>query len=192
MLKLRRIWILGGLLATACLAALAPSAAASESVTCAFEGLAGAFNPPIPSVLHDSGGVQTLETGTYHYASPAVCVKADGDLGQATNSGVFVTQMSSDGTYANTICGNDDFEADDPATTTLTSTDPRWEGPLSFSYVIRFRGFEGPMSIGNVTNGERSGGLGAGYATAAPWAGGECALNDTAFFQIQGSFTVEL
>lgn len=197
MRKLARIFALGGVVASAALC-LAEPALGADSITCQYAGLAGALVPPVPAVTHDPGLAGSIETGTYHIAGNATCVKVDADPGQSANSGVFDLDFFSNGRYANGVCGVTDwFQTANLIDTQFTSSDPRWEGPLELVYIIRFVGSQGAMQIFSaalpgdpVVTRSGSSGVGAGYASIIPTNGGDCISNDAAYFQVTGVFTV--
>jgi hypothetical protein len=167
----------------------ASSAFASDAAACQFQGLAGALVPPIPSAQHDAadGSLNDVENGNYTFSGSATCVKVDSDAGQATNSGVYSTSISAAGPYANTVCGTGTADG----TASVTSPLAGWEGPVNANYHIQFVGGNGALTISSVSNSERSGGSGGGYVNIVPTNGGDCAVNDVAFFQVTGAFVAQ-
>src|SRR5438067_8068718 len=101
--------------------ALGPASAfaAEDNAVCGFEGLAGALNPPIPAATHDPGLQNTIETGSYHFTGPGVCVKVDS--AETGNSSDYAVSITSDGTYANQVCGTGTADGTNLASTQVTS-----------------------------------------------------------------------
>ena len=166
-------------------AAMTSAASAQDIVACQFSGLAGALNPPIPAAAHDPGGTATIETGTYHFGGTALCAKTDTDAGQSGNSGSYDVNISSDGSYANQVCGTGTADSTTPAV--LMSPFSGWEGPVTAVYHIDFTAGIGRMTISDFTMGGKHG-TGAGAVNITPTSGGDCVANDVAFFQVSGSF----
>jgi hypothetical protein len=164
----------------------ASSAFATDAAACQFQGLAGALVPPIPSAQRDNadGNLNDIETGNYTFSGSATCVKVDNDAGDVANNNVYSVSISAGGPYANQVCGTG--TADGSAT--VTSPLAGWEGPVTASYHINFTGGQGNMTISNVANSERSGGVGQGFVEITPTNGGNCATTDVAFFQVTGAF----
>ena len=193
MSKIKKV-ALSAVLAASAFAMMASSAAASDIAVCQFSGLAGALNPPIPAAAHDPGGPTTIETGTYHFGGTATCARGDTDPGQSGNSGRFDVNITSDGSYANQVCGTGTADGTDPTKTVVTSPDPRAEGPLQSVYHIAFTAGQGKMDItdfvllGDPLSPAGKHGTGAGFVNITPTMGGDCAVNDVAFFQVTGSF----
>ncbi|MFL5894124.1 MAG: hypothetical protein ACJ76Z_03300 [Thermoleophilaceae bacterium] len=194
---MRSLALAAALVVAASLASASP-ALASDSISCQFSGLVGALVPPAPGLLHDPALAGSIETGIYHMGATATCVKVDGDLGQAANSGVFNVTIVSDGHYANGACGITDwFQTSVASDTKVTSSDPRWEGPLQFNYIIRDVGTHGVIQIqdaamtGDITRFSGDG-QGAGWTNVFPTGGSDCVETDAAFFQLNGAFSVEV
>jgi hypothetical protein len=169
----------------------AASAFASDTGTCAFTGLAGNLTPPIPAAANDPGGATTIETGTYQFAGTATCVKADGDSGQATNSGVYSVSITSNGDYANRVCGTGQAFGRSLANTSLSSAAAGWEGPVHATYDITFTGGAGALLVHQTSNAERTNSgnnNGGGYVQIIP-ADGNCATTNVGAFTVAGSFT---
>src|SRR4051794_16984662 len=186
---IKRMFGLSAAVVVAALAFGASSALASDTAACQFSGLAGALVPPIPAAANDPGGPTTTETGAYHFAGSATCVKADTDAGESGNSGVFAVNITSDGNYTNTVCGTGTADSTLANTSVVSANgDPKWEGPVHAGYHIDFRGGNGSLSINSLSNSQRTGGSGAGYVNIVPTNGGDCVLNDVAFFQVTGAF----
>ena len=179
---------LSAALAICAFAAMTSVASASDVVACQFSGLAGALNPPIPAAAHDPGGPTTIETGTYHFGGTATCAKADTDAGQTGNTGRYDVNITSDGSYANQVCGTGTADSTTPAS--VSSPLAGWEGPLTAVYHIAFTGGNGKMDITDavVTGDGGKHGTGIGVVIITPTNGGDCVLNDVAFFQVTGAF----
>lgn len=175
--------------------ASSPAFAAEDTDICAFQGLAGSLNPPIPAINHDPGLENTTESGTYHFAGSGTCVKTD--QAEPTNSNVYPVDITSDGSYSNKVCGTGTVDGGDgtSAPAAITSLGPGFEGPVEVSYHISFNASVGLMSTSNVTiqgdqKGVRSGGIGSGLVQILPTRGGDCVFIDVAFFQVTGAFAL--
>ena len=189
---------LSAALSISALAAMASSAAASDVVACQFSGLAGALNPPIPAAAHDPGGINTLETGTYHLGANATCAKADSDPGQNGNSRRYDASITSDGVWENYLCGTGDwyegYFQTYPRSMIISSGDAGWEGPLRAVYWIDFRADQGKMTIddfavmGDPLSPGGKHGSGSGVVNITPTMGGDCVLNDVVYYQVTGAF----
>ncbi|MFL5894125.1 MAG: hypothetical protein ACJ76Z_03305 [Thermoleophilaceae bacterium] len=189
MATIKKTFCLGAAVAAALLALGASSAFASDAAACQFSGLAGALVPPIPAIAHDPGLQNTVETGTYHFAGSATCVKTDTDPGESANSGVFPVNITSDGNYTNTVCGTGTADSTLANTTAVSTTgDPKLEGPVHSAYHIDFTSGVGDMVISQLSNSQRTGGSGAGVVIITPTNGGDCVVNDVAYFQVTGAF----
>ncbi|MFL5894126.1 MAG: hypothetical protein ACJ76Z_03310 [Thermoleophilaceae bacterium] len=185
----KKMFGLSAAVVVAALAFGASSAFASDTAACQFSGLAGALVPPIPALANDPGRQATIETGTYHFAGSATCVKTDTDAGESGNSGVFPVNITSDGNYTNSVCGTGTADSTLANTSVISSTgDPKWEGPVNAGYHIDFTGGNGKLNISQLSNSQRTGGSGNGYVNIVPTNGGDCVLNDVAFFQVTGAF----
>jgi hypothetical protein len=165
-----------------------PALAAEDTDVCSFQGLAGSLTPPIPAITHGSGG-----TGTYHFDGTGTCVKVD--QAESGNSGVYTVSISSDGSYANQLCGTGTADGGhfgfSPAS--ITSTSPGFEGPMQVTYHIGFTAGVGQMTVENFgilgdRKGARTGGTGSGLVSILPTQGGDCILIDVAAFQVTGAF----
>ena len=190
MSKIKKTFSVGLSLAFALCAFGASSAFASDTGTCAFTGLAGNLTPPIPAAANDPGGPTTIETGTYNFAGSATCVKVDGDSGESGNSGVYSVSITSNGNYANKVCGTGTATGSSLSATQLTSASPGWEGPVGATYDITFSAGAGALVVHSASNSQRtnSSNAGGGYVQIVP-ADGNCATTNVGAFTVAGSFS---
>ena len=180
-----------GLSAAVVLAAMAfgaSSAAAADTATCAFTGLAGGLNPPIPAANKFPIGLN--QTGTYNFSGPGTCVALEGDTGDApTNSGVYNVAIVSAGNYKNTICGTGEAHGVDPNATTVTFVGaPASENPVHATYDINFTGGAGAMRITGGSTPQHGSLTGGGYVQIVPQ-DGNCADTDVRAFTVAGAFS---
>ena len=98
MSTIKKMFGLGAAVVMAVMAFGASSAFAADTATCAFTGLAGGLNPPIPAA--NKFPIGQNQTGTYNFAGPGTCVAIEGDTADApTNSGVYNVNITSAGSY---------------------------------------------------------------------------------------------
>ncbi|HEX2102263.1 MAG TPA: hypothetical protein VHF51_01325 [Solirubrobacteraceae bacterium] len=178
---------------------------AGDSLSCAFEGLAGNISPGVRAPL--DGGLQG--GGTYDFAGNAVaCSYTPAGKQPITNQG---TAISSNGTFANLVCGTGTATGDPvqgAAGTTVT-----WNGapPAGVSnidgvqYTIVFVAGNGVLKIDKVsfTNSTAWRDVaGGGYVNISPrivehHVGGEpssgnCVNEDVTAFNVTGAFSATL
>ena len=191
MSKIKKMLTMGAAMAIAMLAFGASSAFAADQATCAFTGLAGNLTPPIPAAANDPGGPTTIETGTYHFEGSATCVKVDTDIEDPTFSGVYAVTITSDGDYANRVCGTGTAHGRNLSDTVVSSPSPGWEGPVLATYDITFTSGAGAMTVNKVQNSERTSTTpvaGGGFVQIVP-ADGNCATTNVGAFTVAGAFT---
>ena len=148
-------------------------AAAVETSSCAFTGIAN-LEPDLPPIgLATTSRVLGTTFGTFYFSATAQCVKADGDPGEESNSTVYeVDFLTSSGHYSNLLCGAWLSLYGDTQYTQLTSSAPGWQGPVSAKYRMDFIGTTSGSGSGDLlifTGGsaQRGGLQGRGVVTGA-------------------------
>ena len=187
MSKIKKSLGLGAAVAVAMFAFGASSAFAADSATCAFTGLAGNLQPPIPAAANDPGGPTTTERGLYEFNGSATCVAIEGDVGDPQQAGVSPVTLRSAGRYENLVCGTGSAIAEDPNATQVDGF-PAPEGPVNTTYVINFTGGAGALRITGGFTPQHGNVTGGGYVQIVP-AVGNCATTDVSAFTVAGAFT---
>ena len=169
--------------------ASASAASGSDVANCAFTGIVGGFNPPIPAASKFPIGLN--QVGNYTFAGPATCVLTEGDLSDApTNSGVYSVPIGSQGTYKNIVCGT----ARRTLRTRARRSSPSWGlGPRVAvphhlrHHLRRWRGSDDDhrrlraSALASVT--------GHGFVLIVPQ-NGNCVTEDMNAFTVTGAFSI--
>ena len=201
---LRRIGVLASLAVVAVMFAGVASAQAAvgDAGVCVFTGLAGNLVDDGPngaegisSAQEDfaQGGLQDIETGSYHYTGPATCagVFNSTPVVPALNN----TTITSDGNYQNIVCGTG--WANDIGGDGTVADGPGAADIANVGYEIPFLAGTGPLFIGAPftstapnTQGQSLGGnyVGLGVVHIQPVSPDNCVTTDTNEFSVAGAF----
>jgi hypothetical protein len=190
----KRLSVLAIAAVAASFAAVPANAAAAETATCAFTGLAGKITPGVRAILNGTGG-----GGTYEFGGNANCVYSNG--GAPISSPATITSF---GSFTNDICSTGTAFGDtnnfDLALKKGTRIDFQAAGIPDINqvdYQIRFVGGQGLLRGGNQTtkpngatgtvNNDSSYSAG-GYVDIRPSVG-DCVTTDVTEFAVTGTFT---